>query len=157
MKDSIFDRYKFSIGTFATGIAVIMLLIISGSAALSLLGLSIKQNFSQFSDDNYLTFLTAAATFLAVITIIPNIMITRGKPKAAKVNQYNIWLQLLIYLVVIVTFEHAHKWLTVCLISLPVLTHSLMKSNKYAACLVYFEEMHKNPEAFREQLLKRLK
>lgn len=156
MAEDYFKKHELSLWIFAIGISVIMTILIGGGIAVILLTFLLAQNINHFSTMEYFALAGALGVTIALTTSITNILIIRGRPYGVKVNTYNVYFQIMCYLLFAIAFEHEDKWIGMLFSVLPFLSLWLMSTKKYHAFVAYHEALHKDPIGFREKLLKRI-
>ncbi|MCE9686348.1 hypothetical protein LZP73_09000 [Shewanella sp. AS16] len=156
MPDNFFEKHEFSMGMFAAGIAVIMFIMFGGGMASLLVVLSMQQLLGEFTSKELVSYVGILELIMNFCIVVPNVLILRGKPRAAKVNQINIYFQLICYSLLSLTFEHQYKWVFLSFVIFPLLANWLMVSAKYQAFLAYHEALRKDPIGFRRSLAKKM-
>ncbi|NMH66499.1 hypothetical protein [Shewanella salipaludis] len=156
MSDNFFEKHEFSMGMFAAGIAVIMFIMFGAGIVCPLAILSLQTLFGEFTSKEFGILFTSSVVIMTLIIVVPNVLIFRGKPRAAKVNQINIYFQLVCYSLLSLTFEHQYKWVFLSFVIFPLLANWLMVSAKYQAFLAYHEALRKDPIGFRRSLAKKM-
>jgi hypothetical protein len=156
MPDNFFEKHDFSIGMFVVGIAVIMFIMFGGGMAPLLVVLSMQQLLGEFTSKELVLYIGILELIMNFCIVVPNIMIIRGRPRAAKVNQINIYFQFACYLLFSLIFEHQYKWFCLSFVIFPLLANWLMTSAKYQAFLAYYEAIRKDPAGLRRSMEKML-
>ncbi|NMH66970.1 hypothetical protein [Shewanella salipaludis] len=156
MSDNFFEKHEFSMGMFAAGIAGIMFIMFGGGMASFLVVLSMQKLLGEFTSTELVSYVGILELIMNFCIVVPNILILRGKPRAAKVNQVNIYFQLVCYSLAALTLEHQNKWFCLSFVIFPLLANWLMASAKYQACLAYHEALRKDPIGFRRSLAKKM-
>ncbi|PIW62125.1 MAG: hypothetical protein COW15_05925 [Shewanella sp. CG12_big_fil_rev_8_21_14_0_65_47_15] len=154
MPDNFFEKHDFSIGMFVVGIAVIMFIMFGAGVLCPLVILTLQTLWGEFTPEEFGLLFVSSALIMTLSIVIPNILIIRGRPKAVKVNQINIYFQLVCYSLLLLTFEHENKWFFLCFVIFPLLANWLMASAKYQAFLAYYEAIRKDPAGFRRSIEK---
>lgn len=84
--EEFFDNHYLSIWVFLVGVAVITLIMMGGGMAVTLLAILIDQSSEHLTTDTFLALNFSFAGIMTLLLVIPNMMIVRGKPKAAEIN-----------------------------------------------------------------------
>ncbi|GDY25099.1 hypothetical protein AHAT_09890 [Agarivorans sp. Toyoura001] len=155
MSDSFFDKYENSLLNFVVGITVIMFIMFGAGVLCPLLILLAQQFVGEFTPKEFGTFFLVCILVMTLCIVVPNILIVRGKPIAAKINLWNIYFQLACYSLLLLLFKHEYKWLFLSFVSFPLLAYWLMLTTKYKAFVSFYEALRKDPVGFREKLLER--
>lgn len=156
MSDNFFEKHDLSIGMFVVGIAVIMLILISAGIVCFLMILTLQTLLGKFTSEVFGILLVSSELIMTLSIVIPNILIIRGRPKAVKVNQINIYIQLICYLLFLLTFQNKNDLFLLIFVILPLFANWLMLSTKYQAFLAYHEALRKDPIGFRQSIAKRM-
>lgn len=156
MPDNFFEKHDFSIGMFVVGIAVIMFIMFGAGVLCPLMILMLQTLLGEFTPEEFGLLFASSALIMTLSIVIPNILIIRGRPKAVKVNQINIYFQFACYLLFSLIFEHQYKWFFLCFVIFPLLANWLMTSAKYQAFLAYYEAIRKDPAGLRRSMEKML-
>ncbi|MFS1437328.1 hypothetical protein [Shewanella sp. 10N.286.48.A6] len=156
MNGNFFEEHDFSLWIFAVGTTVIMLMMIGAGIAAAIFVFSLEYLFGDFTPEKLWGILIPIEVILSLSITFTNIIITRGYPKAAKANKAIIYIILACFLFGLLFFDHEFKWLYLSFIALPATAFWLINTTKYKAYLAYFEALHKDPEAFRLQMEKRV-
>ncbi|MCE9686349.1 hypothetical protein LZP73_09005 [Shewanella sp. AS16] len=156
MPNNFFEKHEFSMGMFAAGIAVIMFIMFSAGVVCFLAILSLQTLFGEFTSKEFGILLVSSELIMTLSIVVPNVLIFRGKPRAAKVNKINIYFQFVCYLLFLFTFENKNDWFLLSFVIFPLLANWLMASAKYQAFLAYHEALRKDPIGFRRSLAKKM-
>lgn len=152
--EEFFDNHYLSIWVFLVGVAVITLIMMGGGMAVTLLAILIDQSSEHLTTDTFLALNFSFAGVMTLLLVIPNMMIVRGKPKAAEINLINIYFQFLVYALGLFLLEDEHKLFFVSFVLFPIIGLWLMASTKYHTFVTYFSAIKKEPDSFREYFLK---
>lgn len=151
--DDFFDNHDINLGVFAVGLVVIMSLIIGGGVVGVLIVESFQQVFGGLSIDIFLALVGALELAMCIAVIIPNIMIVRGKPNAAKANRVHAYVQVTCYLLALLALINDRKMGLVFASIFPLFTIYLMSTNRYQIFIGFYEAIHKDPEGYRRRVL----
>lgn len=159
MVDKFYMEHDLSIWVFVVGISVYMSLIIGGGMSCMLMTLLLQSWLGEFTYNEFFMILFPSVILSILWMCVSNmyLLVVRGKPKfVIKMNQIMIGIQFLIYVLVLLFFDHEKKWLALSFAIFPLIAYRLMASAKYQTLLVYYESLKQDPEGFRRHFFESL-
>lgn len=156
MIDDFLKKHEVSIWIYVVGVAVIFFLMIGGAIASSLFTFSIGYFLAVLNPKSQIMLTLMMGVISALFLVVSNVLIIRGYGKAFKLNHYNVYLQLLFFLVGVFFFVGDGKWLFISFAVCPLIAYKLMFTDKYKSFVAFYEVIKQDPEGYRKWALDRL-